>query len=219
MSRQPVKTSLKIRPLSNWEKWRRDNPVVSGLAKGARVTDPASYFLRTHALTETLLRRALLVGLRKRSVRYSDAKQWLDTNESTPDRLRYPQTFDALFGPADNWAALAAPQSNFGQLWDLWLDFTKGLRNHLAHGVRSYAIDWLQCGTEIDQAFCIEFTASLYPVVGGAIGADLRKLTPRLGMGQAGVNIDQLMGRRARQPRPTLSLQSARSNFDNLGIN
>lgn len=191
---------------------------MSGLAKGARTTDPTSYFLRTHALTETLLRRALLIGLRKNSVRYSDAKDWLDTNDFTPDRQRYPQTFDALYSPGLTWAAVAAPQTNFGQLWVLWLDFTKDLRNHLAHGVRSYAIDWLQCGTEIDQAFCIEFTSSLHPIVGGAMGADLRKLTPRLGMGQAGVNIDQLMGRRARPPRPALSLQSARVNFETLGI-
>ena len=105
------------------------------------------------------------------------------------------------------------------ELWELWLDFTKTLRNHLAHGMRTYGSDWLQLAVQIDQAFMMKFCEELEPHVGGRLGNDLRKLQPRLGLGKIGVDIAKLLGRKSGKPRPAVSLQTASARFVILGIN
>ena len=168
-------------------------------------------------MTESILRRTLLVGLRKKSVQYSDAVAWLHDNDYTPDRKSYPDTFNKLYGQGA-FANLtgAAPLDD---LWELWLDFTKIVRNHISHGIRKYDEPWLQCAIHIDQAFIMQFCIALQPNVGGSLGGDLRKLRPRLSMGKAGVDIPKLLGTKGRKPRPAVSLQAASTKFAGLGLN
>ena len=208
----------RVESLSTWTAWLRSNPIAARYVRGANRSDPTGYFLRMHALTETILRRAVLVGLRRNGVRYSDALIWLHDNDFTPDRLNYAKNFDALLGGNPSFAQMTTAGSSLGELWDLWLDFTKIVRNHVGHGIRTYSLDWLQLGTSIDQAFVIEYCRSVQPIVGGSLGDDLRKLTPRLGNGRRGVNISALMGRRTGRPRPVVSLTAAEARFRALGL-
>lgn len=207
-----------VSSLSAWSTWLRSNPIAATYVRGANKSDPTGYFLRMHALTETILRRAMLVGLRRNAVRYSDALPWLHDNDSTPDRVNYERDFDALLGGNPTFAQLTAAGSILGELWELWLDFTKIVRNHTGHGIRTYSLDWVQLGTQIDQAFVIEYCRAVRPLVGGSLGDDLRKLSPRLGNGRPGTDISALMGRRSRRPRPTVSLTVAEARFKALGL-
>jgi hypothetical protein len=213
-----VAKSKPVTNLSDWTAWLRSNAVAARHLRGARKSDPIGYFLRTHALTETLLRRTLLVGLRRKGARYSDALKWLDDSDLTPSRSNYPSAFDALFSGSITFANLIPAKSALLELWDLWIDYTKVVRNHLGHGVRTYSFDWLQLGVQIDQAFIMRFCREIEPHVGGRLGADLRNLRPRLGMGKPGVDIAKLLGRKSGKPRPVVSLQAADRRFRGLGI-
>lgn len=210
--------AMQVTSLANWSQWLRANPIAAHYVRGAKKSDPIGYFLRMHALTETILRRALLVGLRRNGVRYSDALAWLGDNDSTPDRINYPKAFDALLGSNLTFAQLTASGSTLGELWDLWLDFTKIVRNHLAHGIRTYSFDWLDCCAQIDQAFVMQFCKEVSPAVGGSLGNDLRKLSPRLGVGKSGISVSSLLGKKSRKPRPVVSLQTAETRFRALRI-
>lgn len=171
-----------------------------------------------HAASESVLRRILLVGLRRNSVRYSDAQIWLHDNDDTPNRSNYEPLFNRLFAGRVTFAQVTAAGSRMGELWELWLDFAKIVRNHVSHGNRKYDEPWLQCAVEIDQAFIMEICTVVGPYLGGSVGNDLRKLLPRLSMGRAGVSIPTLLGMKGRKPRPTASLQSAQTRFAALGV-
>jgi len=143
---------------------------------------------------------------------------WLHDNDDTPNRSNYEPIFDKLFAGQVTFAQLTPAGSQALELWELWLDFAKIVRNHVSHGTRKYEEPWLQCAVEIDQAFIVEICGVVGPYVGGSVGGDLRALNPRLTMGKAGVSIPALLGTKGRKPRPTASLQSAQARFAALGI-
>ena len=206
-----------VTDLTNWRPWLRRNGMTARFLSGAKRGDPEGYFIRVHAVTENILRRVLLVGLRRNHVMYSDAMAWLQNNDFTPDRVNYPKVFNKLYGPrlTFNQVTGAAPMND---LWELWLDFSKIVRNHISHGIRKYDESWLQCAIHIDQAFIIQLCAVLQPHVGGSLGQDLRKLQPRLSLGKVGVSIPTLLGTKGKNPRPVASLQTASRKFAALGL-
>jgi hypothetical protein len=207
-----------VTDLSIWRPWLKRNAVLATLLRGASNNDPASYLVRVHAISEAVLRRIVLVGLRKNLVQYSDAVVWLTDNDETPSRAKYPVLFDRLYGPQIAFETICPQGSSLYELWELWLDFAKIVRNHVSHGIRQYDDAWLQCAINVDQAFIIQMCQVMEPHIGGSIGGDLRKLKPRLSMGRAGIDIPALLGIRARNPRPSTSLHAAQARFNALEI-
>jgi hypothetical protein len=91
----------------------------------------------------------------------------------------------------------------------LWHDYSKVIRNHLAHAIRSYADEWLTCAIQVDQILLMEFDRVMEPIVGGGLTHDLTKLVPRLPKGIPGQDLSRITGVKQRKPRPTVSLGGA----------
>ena len=165
-----------------------------------------------HASTEALFRRVLFVGLRLNRVPYKDAQAWLHHHDVTPDREKYPRRFDRLYAVKNvSWDTLVAGNRRFSSALDLWHDYSKLIRNHLAHGVRRYSPEWVDCAISIDQILLIELDRSMVAVVGGSVAHSLKDLVPRLPVGKSGRNLADLMGVKSRTARPVIALAAAQT--------
>ena len=106
--------------------------------------------------------------------------------------------------------------SDLKQLWDLWLGYSKVLRNHISHGIRKYTDDWLECGITIDQELLIRMDQELSVIIGGSISDDLAKLNPRLPIGSKGINLKTITSRNPRASRPKISLGNTKIAIQGL---
>lgn len=205
--------------MSDWNLWIAQRIHLAAKLKCADRTNIEAYFLKIHAASEAFFRRLLFVGLRLNMVSFHDAQEWLHHNDSTPTKSEFPKTFNRLYGPDLSFEMLLAKDPRSQILWELWFDFAKPVRNHLAHGIRGYTSDWLECGIRINQGLLIELDAGMAEYLGGSIADNLSKLRPRLPTGKKGINISTLLGqRRGRPPKPSISLVDARNRLIEAGL-
>ncbi len=185
--------------------------------RGANSANKETYFLTIHAATEAMLRRILLVGLRLNKVTYGEATDWLYHNDKTPDKIQFPKLFDQLYHSKQiTWSTLICSDPGLKQLWGLWLDYSKVLRNHISHGIRKYTDDWLECGITIDQELLIRLDQALSVIIGGSISDDLAKLNPRLPTGSKGINLKTITSRNPGKSRPKISLGNTKIAIQGL---
>jgi hypothetical protein len=208
---------VEVHDVAAWPEWVNSRSLVAAKLKGADRHNLPAYFQTLHASTEALFRQILFVGLRLNRVTYEEAQDWLYLHDKTPDRKEYPKLFDHLYAiKAVTWATLEKQHPRLDQTLGLWHEFSKGIRNHLAHGVRRYSVDWLETAIQVDQYLLIELDLAMTSVVGGSIANHLTQLSPRLPVGKTGYDIPTLTGVKLKQPRPKLSLVAAQKRLEEL---
>lgn len=197
--------------IDGWSKWLEEHRTIGSKLRGANSANKETYFLIIHAATEAMFRKVLLVGLRLNKVTYDEASEWLYHNDDTPDKVKFPKLFDQLYHSKQiTWSTLICSDPDLKQLWELWLDYSKVVRNHISHGIRKYTDDWLQCGITIDQELLVRLDQALLKTIGGSLCADLAKLSPRLPKGAKGSDLKTITGRKPRDPRPSISLEKTK---------
>jgi hypothetical protein len=203
---------------AGWSEWVSSRSLISAKMRGARREVAEPYFLAIHAATEAMLRQILFVGFRLNRVTYGEASEWLYHNDETPENKKYPELFDRLYRIQDTtWLATIASVDGLDQVWSLWLEVSKVVRNHISHGIRKYNEDWLDCTIRIDQELLIRLDLALSKSVGGSVVNALTKLSPRLPKGTKNYDFGTLTGRRkSRPPRPRISLTDALSSIAGL---
>ena len=81
------------------------------------------------------------MGLRINQVPFKEAETWLHDHDETPDRKEFPKRFDRLYGTrGTSWSDVTSTSEPFRCALDLWHDYSKVIRNHLAHAIRSYVV-------------------------------------------------------------------------------
>jgi hypothetical protein len=207
-----VEISQPLLDAPGWTSWLRGSSLIAAKLDGADRERRDADFLALHASTETLFRQVLFVGLRLNRVPYKDAQSWLHLNDFTPDRDKYPRRFDRLYAVKHvSWDSLVSGSPRLGSALDLWHDYSKLIRNHLAHGVRRYAPAWVDCAINIDQILLMELERSMVSVVGGSVAHSLKDLVPRLPVGKSGRDLADLMGVRSKTARPVIALFTAQT--------
>lgn len=195
-----------------WSAWvERRSFVLAKLRKIDR-SSLSAYFQAVHGTTEAVFRRTLFIGLRLNHVTYKDAQDWLHDHDVTPGPIDYPKRFDRLYDvKGATWSELTLPRERLRGALDLWHGYSKVVRNHLAHSIRSYSDEWLICAIQIDQLLLMEFDRALEPVIGGSVAHGLTELLPRLPVGRSNQDLSKLTGIRQSKPRPRASLVSAQA--------
>jgi hypothetical protein len=200
-----------------WAAWLNSSNFASRELRGVNRASLKGYFQVLHGLTEAVFRRSLLVGLRMHQVQFKDAKTWLHDHDETPERKEFPKRFDHLYRDHGiTWTEVIDKSEPFRRALDLWHDYSKVIRNHLAHAIRSYGDEWLICAIQVDQILLMEFDRVMEGVVGGGLAHDLTKLVPRLPKGIPGQDLPRITGVKPRKPRPTASLSGAQSEVERL---
>lgn len=190
--------------LPSWNEWLKGSSFVSAKIGDADEGNIRDYFSRVHAATEALLRQILFVGFRLNRVTYADANNWLYHNDITPDRQKYSALINILFkGQQKSWDEIIQSQQDLGELWSLWIDYAKVIRNHVLHGIRSHDDHALQTVTLINKALMMSLDKAFLPVVGGHISGALTAFNPRLPRGTKGLDIAKLAGLKKPGKRPT----------------
>lgn len=200
-----------------WAPWSDSHSLISRELRGVDRANLKVYFQALHGLTEAVFRRSLLAGLRMHQVQFKDAEGWLHDHDETPDRKAFPKRFDRLYSIRDtSWAKVTSQSESFRCALDLWHDYSKIIRNHLAHAIRSYSDEWLACAIQVDQILLMDFDLVMEPVVGGSLSDDLTKLVPRLPKGVPDQDVPEITGVKRRKPRPTVSLGGAQAEVSRL---
>lgn len=127
---------------------------------------------------------------------FADADIRLYHNDRTATKDDFQKNFTSLYKLALRFEMVLAVCLNGQTLWELWHDFAKAVRNHLAHGIRGHGSDWLGCGVRINQCLLIELDSVTAKLLGDSSADDLAKLRPRMPAGRKGVNIPNLFGRK-----------------------
>lgn len=201
----------------DWAFWSDSRTFVSRDLRGIDQANLKVYFQALHGLTEAVFRRSLLVGLRMNQVLFKDAETWLHDHDETPDRNEFPKKFDRLYSiRGTSWAKVTSQSESFRCALNLWHDYSKIIRNHLAHAIRPYSDEWLACAIQVDQILLMDFDLVMEPVIGGSLSDDLTKLVPRLPKGIPAQDVPKITGVKQRKPRPTLSLGGAQAEVSRL---
>jgi len=207
-----VETAQPTIDAPGWTAWLSCHSLIAAKLDGADRERRDAYFLTLHASTEALFRQVLFIGFRLNRVPYKDAQAWLLHHDVTPDREKYPRRFDRLYAVKDvSWDSLVTGNLRLSRALDLWHDYSKLIRNHLAHGVRRYAQEWVDCAISIDQILLMELELSMVPVVGGSVAHSLKDLVPRLPVGKSGRDLAGLMGVKSKTARPVIALGAAQT--------
>lgn len=203
--------------IAGWSQWLENHRTIESKLRGTNRANKEAYFLIIHAATEAMFRRIILVGLRLNKVTYREADEWLYHNDDTPEKEKYPKLFDLLYKTKHiTWSGVIGGVPGLGQLWDLWLGYSKTIRNHISHGIRKYNDDWLHCGITIDQELLMRLDLAISKIIGGSANDHLGKLNPRLPIGSKGSDLAIITGRKLRNPRPSISLANVKIAIEKL---
>lgn len=208
--------------VAGWKTWLESSSYVLALLGDTDGCSPRDYFSRVHPATEAIFRRILFVGLRAHLVQFKAAEDRLSADNAKFTRKDFPVLFDRLYFPEKQtvfaqcvlWETLLNLHKRLNELWNLWLNFSKVIRNHQLHGLRIYSDEWLRYAIAIDQALIIELDTVMMPIIGGYLGQDLRLFTPRLPKGLDDADLSVITGiRKPKLPRPPISLTEVRDQF------
>lgn len=201
----------------DWDKWRKDKTHITAKLHKNYIRK-SDWFLTTHAASEAALRRLIFIGLRQKKVLYDVAQKWMDGHSITYGKGRGDGTFIVYFDRlyARNWADTLKAGSDLEELWELWNDYAKPVRNGLAHGARKYSDDWLDVALSIDRLFMTRLDAVIAPVIGGTPFADLRQLSPRLDRGDPSITAEGVLNIRPNRVRVTVPLEDATRRLNAL---
>lgn len=200
-----------------WAAWANRRSFICAKLKGVDRSSLSVYFQALHGATEAVFRRTLFVGLRLNEVNYKNAQDWLHDHDVTPGLADYPKRFDRLYAiKGVTWDDVTRPRERFRGALNLWNGYSKVIRNHLAHSIRSYNEEWLLCAVQVDQILLMEFDLVLEPIVGGSVAHALAELVPRLPVGRSKQDLSSLTGIRLSKPRPRASLVSAQASVQLL---
>ena len=203
--------------VAGWADWIAGNNHIDAKLRDENRASEKDYFLAVHAATEAMFRRILFVGLRLNRVTFPDASDWLFHNDVTPNKTNYPKLFDKLYSHKQiTWAGVISSADGLETLWELWLGFSKTVRNHLAHGIRKYDSEWIRCGIAVDQELLIRLNVALLPFVGGSVAGTLSSFNPRLPKGISGTDLPAVTGIKSSNQRPKISLVDAQQKFSTL---
>lgn len=206
-----------IDELPEWGEWLSSHQSIKSKIRNPKRTPLESRFLTMHAVTESYFRRVLFVGLRLNYVTYKEAGDWLFHHDKTPDRKYFASLFDKLYHLKNlTWNVLLEGKPTLMELWGLWLDYAKVIRNHISHGIRSYSDECLICGMKINQKLIVDLDDALAPFIGGSIAKGLDQLSPRLPRGRAAQDMKVLTGRKLSKPKPKVSLTDASSKIEGI---
>ena len=193
-----------------WDHWRKDKTHITNKLHKDYIRK-SDWFLTTHAASEAALRRIIFIGLRRKKVPYDVAQKWMDGHSITYGKAHGHGTFivyhDRLY--TRNWSDTLKAGGDLEELWELWNDFSKPVRNGLAHGARKYSDDWLDVALSIDRLFMMGLDAVISPVIGGTPFADLRKLSPRLDRGVPNISPEATLNIAPNRVRVTVPLDDA----------
>ncbi len=201
--------------LNKWTTWL-NKPSQKFLA--SRIKTAANFdkhhFLEVHGATEAALRKTILIGLRQSQVTYKNAQSFLTEYDKTPSRGNtngdFQKNFEILYGVS--WANVLINNSNLNNCWELWLDYSKQIRNHFAHSVRQYDAAAIEVAITIDAALLVELGNEMHTRVGGSLYGDLTDLSPRLPRGQNKIDAKIVLGVRPRKySQPKMSLSAAKN--------
>ncbi|WP_339634545.1 hypothetical protein [uncultured Sneathiella sp.] len=198
-----------------WDRWRRDKTHITTKLHKTYIRK-SDWFLTTHAASEAALRRLIFIGLRQKKVPYDSVQTWMDGHSITYGKQHGHGTFIVYFDRlyARSWADTMKAGADLEELWKLWNDYSKPVRNGLAHGARKYSDDWLDVALSIDRLFMMRLDHVISPVLGGTAFADLRKLTPRLGRGNSNISAEAILNIQPNRVRETVPLDEASNRLD-----
>ena len=200
-----------------WTDWIASHNHIDAKLRDENRASEKDYFLAVHAATEAMFRRILFVGLRLNRVTFPEASDWLFHNDVTPNKTNYPKLFDKLYSQKNiTWAGVISSVDGLETLWELWLGFSKTVRNHLSHGIRKYDPEWIRCGIAIDQELMMRLDDAFFPVVGGSMAGTLTSFNPRLPKGMSGSALAVITGIKSNIQRPKISLVDAQQKFASL---
>ena len=118
--------------------------------------------------------------------------------------FEFPALFNILYlRQGKTWDEVINSQPDLSEIWALWLDYSKVIRNHIQHGIRNHADEALLNATLIDKALLMSLDAALNHVIGGRIAGALTGLSPRLPRGVSGLDLTKLAGFKKSGKRPT----------------
>lgn len=190
--------------LPSWGDWLMDHPLVAEKIGDAEESNIRDYFSRVHAACEAQLRQILFIGFRLNGATYANTSHWLYHNDVTPDRIRYPKLFNALYSKRQGeWEKILFSHPTFNDIWSLWLDFSKVIRNHIQHGVRDHKDGVILTATLIDKALLMSLNDALKTTIGGNISDSLTNLNPRLPRGDSRFDLNKLAGLKRSGKRAT----------------
>lgn len=200
-----------------WVQWVRNKSHIRiKLAPSGQ--SESDHFLTTHAASEAALRRVLFVGLRMNKVTYKKANEFIQGHHITFGKKNGDGNFVAYFDEVftKNWVALLSSIKDLDELWILWNDYAKPIRNHLGHGLRKYSDDWLDTALATDRLFLMRLDKAITLVIGGTPFAHLKHLSPRLPQGESSNLPEKILKVKARPPRPMITLTDAKARLDRL---
>lgn len=198
--------------LTKWKSWldHPDRKFLAAKIPSAPRFDK-DYFLEVHAATEAAFRKLILIGLRRNQVTYKNAQTFLMDHDDTPGRAitkgKFQNIFQTLYG--NSWQSALNQNVTLNQCWDLWLDYTKHIRNHIAHGIRTYGNSEIETALAIDATMLAELDNVFKSIIGGSLYAHLSELSPRLPRGTANIDPLKLLSIKPRPPRPKTAAQTA----------
>lgn len=202
---------------NQWKSWIKNKTHIRSKLSPIKQRK-ADHFLTTHASSEASLRRLLFIGLRMKKVTYKAANEWMYHHQITFGKLHgqgnFIVYFDRLF--PNPWASVLQTEAGLDDLWLLWNDYAKPIRNHLAHALRKYDDEWLDAAFAVDRLFMMKIEKAINPVIGGTPFAHLKNLSPPLPRGSKDNDVDTVLGIRTRSPRPRIGLADARIRVENL---
>jgi hypothetical protein len=200
-----------------WKRWRKDKSHITAKLYKNYIRK-ADWFLTTHAASEAALRRLIFIGLRRHGVTYGAAETWMDGHAITFGKSHGNGSFSVYFDRlyAEPWAEMLREKQGLEQLWEIWNDFAKPVRNHLAHGARKYPDEWLDAGLAVNRLLMMGLDEVTTPILGGSPFSHLTKLKPRLGRGDPSLKPEAVLNIRANRDRDLLSLDEAQERLDRL---
>lgn len=201
-----------------WDSWVKARGRMLAKLSTSDRPNSKNYFIDLHAATESMFRRILFIGLRLNEVPYKEADAWIFHNDETPGSDKYPKLFDALFKKQGvTWNQILNSVEGLNACWNLWLNFSKIIRNHILHGIRSYTAEWIERAIRIDQELVVRLDSAVSVVIGGSPIGSLDKLSPRLPRGKQGLDIYSLVERKPRKySRPKISLSQVNLDLESL---
>lgn len=200
-----------------WKAWVKDKSHIRSKLSPIRQRKQ-DHLLTTHAASEAALRRILFVGLRMKKVTYKSASDWMDKNPITfskdGGRGNFITHFNRLF--KEDWASVLHSTQDLGELWILWNDYAKPIRNHLAHALQNYSDEWLDTALAIDRLFIMRLDKAIRPIIGGTPFAHLKNLSLTLPRGQKHIDPRMVLNVRKRNRRPRMPLTEAKTRLGRI---